>query len=442
MQEYKNKLRTAEEAVKLVKNGDWVDYGTFQGFPFVLDRALAARRDELSGVRVHGNLIPNTIQVVESDPDREHFFYMTWHCSAYERKLVERGLCSFAPMTYCNHSAYYRDYLDVDVAMITVAPMDERGYFNLGCMAGAEGAMLAKAKKIIVEVNENMPRVYGDPSVLLHIDRVDCIVEGENQPMAEMPPAPPAPEDTAIAEHILPYICDGAVLQLGIGKLPDILGTKIAESDVKDLAMHTELCSTAYLDLFKAGKLTNNRKSYHNGKGVFALAAGTKEVYDWINENDALECLPIDVVNDPAVIAQNDNMISINSCVSVNLFGEISSETSGLRHISGTGGQLDFVTGAPRAKGGKSFITTASTFKDKAGKIHSKIVPYFTGGDIITVPRSMTHYVVTEYGAVNLWGQSTWDRAERLISIAHPDFREELKNEAEKMGIWKRSNKR
>ena len=441
-QEYRRKLKTPEEAVRVVKDGDWIDYGAFHTFPVLLDKALAGRRDELSGVKIRGNLIPFRIEVAECDPLREHFFYNTWHCSAYERKLVERGMCNFIPMLYRNLNAYYKHYLTVNVAMLCATPPDKHGYFNLSCTAGACGGLVQKADIVIIEVNENMPWVCGGAGEVIHISDVDYIVEGEHGPLAEVPPAPATEEDIAIAGHIMPYITDGATLQLGIGGLPDVLGAQIADSDLKDLGMHTELCSNAYLDLAKAGKLTNRKKTYHTGRGLFGLATGTQELYDWIDHNPGLESVQLEVINDPYIISQNDNMISINACVSVDMLGQISSETSGLRQISGTGGQLDFMSGAVISEGGKAFIAMNSTFTDKDGTVYSRIEPYFREGDVITAPRSQAHFIVTEYGAVNLAGRSTWERAEMLISIAHPDFRGMLEQEAEKMGIWRPSNKR
>ena len=440
-QEYKSKLRTPQEAVRVVKSGDWVDYGSFHSFPQLLDKALAERKEELRGVKFRGNLIPFRVEVAECDPSREHFFYTTWHCSAYERKLVERGLCNFTPMLYRNLHAYYRNYLEVNVAMLCATPMDKHGYFNLSCTAGAVGAIIERADIIILEINENLPWVCGGKGEVIHITDVDYIVEGEHGPLAEVPTPVASPEDIAIAKHILPYIIDGATLQFGIGGLPDVLGAMIADSDLKDLGMHTELCSNAYLDLYKAGKLTNKRKTYHRGKGLYGVATGNQELYDWIDHNPGLECSQLDVINNPAIIARNDHLISINACVSVDLFGQIASESSGLRQISGTGGQLDYVSGAVLSRGGKSFVAMTSTHTDKSGVVHSTIRPFFTEGDIITAPRSQSHFIVTEYGAINLAGRNTWERAEMLISIAHPDFRDWLCDEAERMGIWRRSNK-
>ena len=442
MQEYRSKLCTAEEAVRLVKSGDWVDYGSNNGYPSTLDAALARRRDELHHVKVRGNLLRGPLAVVECDPSMEHFVYDSWHCSGYERKLCDAGRAFFTPMLFRDLDRYYHQYLTVDVAMLSVAPMDENGYFNLSGALGAERGIADTAKKIIVEVNENLPRIKGEPSeVGIPLERVDAIVEAGRIPLWEMKSPEPSEIDRQIAGHVLPLIPDGAVIQLGIGGMPNALGELLAESDLKDLGMHTELCSDGYLALFKAGKLTNAKKTLHTGKGVLGLAIGSQELFDWVNENDAVLGAPLSYVNNPFVIAQNDKMISINGCLNVDLYGQVASESAGTRHISGTGGQLDFVTGAAMSKGGRSFLCLPSTFTDKKGVLHSRILPQMSG-DIITTPRSQAATIVTEYGAADLTGRSTWERAARLIDIAHPDFREELIRKAEEQRIWLPSNKR
>ena len=434
--EYKQKLRTPEEAVRLVKSGDWVDYTTNLGFPPLPDAALAARRDELADVKIRGNLIFGPIRTVECDPERKHFIYSTWHCSGYERSLSDKGLCSYIPMLFRKNSWYYENFLDVNVAMMSVAPMDEHGYFNLSCAIGVAHAILKKADIVILEVNEHLPRILGGFDECIHISEVDCVVEGEHAPLPQFPVAPATPEDKAIASHLIPHIRDGATLQLGIGAMPNVVGAMLAESDVKDLGMHTELCGDAYLKLYEAGKLTNRCKNLYPGRGLTGIVFGSKELYDWVDDNPAVAAAPLSYVNDPKVIALNDNLISVNNCIAVDLYGQISSESSGLRQISGTGGQLDYVTAAQDSKGGKSFICMTSSFVDKTGVRHSRILPHF-GGDIITTPRTQAFWLVTEFGAVNLAGASAWERAEKLISVAHPDFREELVRAAKEQKIWR-----
>lgn len=438
--EYQSKLRTPAEAVRLVKSGDWVDYSTNVAFPTLLDAALARRRDELTDVKIRGNLCFGPIQTVECDPTREHFLYNSWHLSAYERRLCDRGLCNFIPMIFRNLVPYYRHFLTVNVAMMCVPPMDKHGYFNLSCATGVAKGILDKADIVILEVNEHLPRILGGFDESIHISEVDCIVEGNHDPLPEFPVAAPTPADEAIARLIVPMIPDGATLQLGIGAMPNVVGSLLAESDLKDLGMHTELCGDAYLNLFRAGKLTNRRKTYQPGKGVTGLVFGSRDLYDWVDQNPGVIVEPLEFVNAPETIARHDNLISINSCVAADLYGQVTAETAGLRQISGTGGQLDFLTGAAMSRGGKAFVCMTSSFVDKAGERHSRILPQFHG-EIVTDPRSQAYYIVTEYGAVNLAGRSTWERAEALISIAHPDFREELIQAAERQKIWRRSNK-
>lgn len=441
LNEYSSKLCSAEDAVKCVKDGDWVEYTTNLGFPVVLDLALSKRRDELHRVKIRGDLIFGPIQVVECDPTQEHFVYNTWHCSAYERKLCDRGLAFFEPMVFRNLGWYYKNFLRSNVFMGTVSGMDSEGYFYFGSSLGVSKCIADNSDTVIVEVNRNMPRIKGSEAVRIHISEVDMIVESGDPLLYEMPNPAPTETDIKIANLVLPHICDGSTLQLGIGGMPNALGELIADSDLKDLGMHTELCSDGYLAMFKAGKLTNAKKSLHPGVGVLGIAIGSHEMNQWLSDNPGFAGYPLSYVNDPYIISQNDNMISINSCISADLYGQVSSESSGTRQISGTGGQLDFVTGASMSRGGKAIICMTSSFIDRSGNMHSRIVPSFSG-DIVTTPRSQVYYLATEYGIVNLAGLTTWERADALISIAHPDFRDELIKAAEAQRIWLPSNKR
>lgn len=439
MSEYRSKLRTPEQAVSIVKSGDWVDYITSLGIPVLLDEALSARRDELKDVKIRGNLLLGPIKCVECDPAQEHFVYHSWHCSAYERRLADRGLCFYIPMIFRNVVPYYQHFLDVNAAMISVSPMDSHGYFNLSTSTGVAKGILDKADVVIVEINDKLPRVHGFDEVI-HISEVDMIVEGEHGPLPELKLPEPTPEDIMIAEHIVPFIKNGSALQLGIGGIPNAVGKLIAQSGIKDLGMHTELCCDAYLDLYDKGVLTNRKSSLQRDKGVFGIALGSKALYEWIDGNPSLHACPLEYVNSPEIIGHIDDMISINSCISADLYGQVCAESDGTRQISGTGGQLDYLTGAAMSKGGKAFICMKSTYVNREGTRKSCIVPTFSG-DIVTSPRSQAYYIATEYGAVNLVGRSTWERAEMLISIAHPDYREELIQAAEKQHIWRRSNR-
>lgn len=413
-----------------------MDYTSNFRFPSLLDAALAKRADELFDVKVRGNLLFGPIQIVEADPMREHFLYNSWHCSGYERKLCDRGLCNYIPMVFRNLGWYYENFLTVNVTMMAVTPMDRHGYFNFSCAAGVAKAILDNADVVILEVNEYLPRIYGGFDECIHISEVDCVVKGEHTLLPTFPVTAPSEEDRSIAELLLSHIHDGATLQLGIGSMPNVVGAMLAESDIRDLGMHTELCGDTYYKLYEAGKLTNRRKSFQRGKGVTGIVFGSRELYNWVNENPGVIVEPLSFVNDPNTIARNDNMISVNSCVSADLYGQVCAESAGLRHISGTGGQLDYLTGAAMSKGGKAFICMTSSFVDREGVRHSRILAHFSG-DIVTDPRSQAYYIVTEYGCVNLAGLSAWERAEALISVAHPDFREDLIKAAEKQKLWR-----
>ena len=281
LSEYKTKLRTAQEAVMAVKNVDWVDYTTALGMPVLLDAALAKRRDELSDVKIRGNLLFGPIECAECDPEQRHFTYNSWHCSAYERKLADRGLCYYIPMIFRNLVPYYRHFLDVNVAMMSVTPMDKHGYFNLSTSTGIAKGILDKADIVILEVNEKLPRVHGFDEVI-HISEVDMVVEGEHGPLPELLLPESTAVDIKIAEQIVPFIKDGSALQLGIGGMPNAVGKMIAESGIKNLGMHTELCCDAYLHLYNAGVLTNRKSSLQRDKGVFGIAFGSHALYDWI----------------------------------------------------------------------------------------------------------------------------------------------------------------
>ena len=409
-QEYKQKLVSADEAVKLIKSGDWVDYGWCNGTVDVLDQALAKRTDELKNVNLRGGILLKPLAVFAREDAGEHFTWNSWHMSGIERKLIARGCAYYSPIRYSELPRYYRESsCPDDVAMIMVAPMDKHGYFNFGPNASHLGAMCETAKHVIVEVNENMPRCLGGTECGIHISDVTYIVEGNNAPIGELGAGGPATDvDKKVAQLIVDQIPNGACLQLGIGGMPNAVG------------------SLKNIDRFRQ---------------VYGFGAGTKKMYDYLDENPELMSAPVSYTNDIRSIAALDNFISINNCVDIDLFGQISSESSGIKQISGAGGQLDFVLGAYLSNGGKSFICCSSTFTDKQGVMHSRIRPTLAEGSIVTDTRANTHYVVTEYGMVNLKGLSSWQKAEALISVAHPDFRDELIAEAEKMHIWRRSNK-
>ena len=440
---YQAKLTTAEEAVKVVKSGDWVDYTWCTNHPVALDKALAARGSELTDVKVRGGVTMWMPEIAKADDAGDHFTLHSWHCSGIDRKIIKKGMGYFMPMRYSELPRFYRENLDpVDVVMMQCPPMDRFGNFSFSTAPSHLADICAKAKHIIVEVNENMPKVFGLTGTEINIKDVAAVVEGDNPGMPQMGSVPATDVDRKVAELIVPEIPNGACLQLGIGGMPNTVGALIAESDLKDLGVHTEMYVDGFVDIAKAGKITGMNKSVDKGRQVFAFAAGTDKLYDYVKENPDVMGAPVDYTNDVYVIAQLDNFISINNAVDMDLFGQVNAESAGVKHISGTGGQLDFVMGAYLSKGGKSFICMSSSFSDKDGNLKSRIVPTLTNGSICTDPRSCVQYIVTEYGMVNLKGLATWQRAEALIGIAHPQFRDELIADAEKMGIWRRSNKK
>ena len=441
---YQKKLTTAAEAVKAVKSGDWVDYGWCTNHPYTLDKALAARQSELRDVKVRGGVTMWMPEICKAEDAGEHFTWHSWHCSGIDRKIIAKGMGYFSPMRYSELPRFYRDgNAKVDVAMIQVTPMDKHGNFSYALACSHLADMLDNAKTVIVEVNENLPWVYGLNGCEINIADVDMVVEGENPPVAQLGAGgAPTEVDTAVANLVVPQIPNGACLQLGIGGMPNTIGSMIAQSDLKDLSVHTEMYVDGFVDMATAGKITGKHKQLDKGRQVFAFAAGTQKLYDYLDDNPACMSAPISYTNDIRTIAAIDNFISINNAVDVDLYGQVNGETAGTKQISGAGGQQDFVLGAYLSKGGKSFICLSSTFKDKDGSMKSRIRPTLQPGSVVTDTRVNTMYVVTEYGCICLKGLSVWERAEKLISIAHPDFREELIRAAEQQKIWYPHNRR
>lgn len=437
-QEYASKLISAKEAVKAVQSGDWVDYGWCTAHPIALDKALAERMPELKDVKIRGGIALWRPAIYDIENPKDHFTWNSWHMSGIERKAINEGFAYYGPLRYSELPRYYRENVeDIQVAMFQVSPMDEFGYFSFGPNASHMTDMCSRAKTIIVEVNENMPRCLGGFGDCIHISQVTNIVEGDNPAMAQMGAAAPSAVDEKVAELIVKEIPDGACLQLGIGGMPNAVGSLIAKSDLKHLGVHTEMYVDAFVDIAQAGKIDGKFKNIDKGRQVYAFGAGTQKMYDYLNNNPECMSAPVDYTNDIRSIAALDNFISINNAVDIDLYGQVSSESSGTKHISGAGGQLDFVLGAYLSNGGKSFICLSSTFQTKSGELKSRIVPTLNPGSVVTDTRANAHYVVTEYGMVNLKGLNTWQRAEALISIAHPDFRQELIEQAQSMKIWK-----
>lgn len=441
---YSQKLTAADEAVKVVNSGDWVDFGWCVTTPVALDSALARRLPELTDVNIRGGILCHVPEIYKIDNPAEHFTWNSWHMSGVERKAISQGFAFYAPIRYSELPRYYRDSATPSrVAMMQVAPMDEHGFFNFGPSASHLAACCEKAEVIIVEVNKNMPRCLGGFEEAVHISNVTMIVEGDNPAIDELGGGGAATEtDQAVAKYIVNEIPDGACLQLGIGGMPNAVGSLIAQSDLKDLGVHTEMYVDAFVDIAKAGKITGLRKGLNKGRQVYAFAAGTKKLYDYLNDNPECMSVPVNYSNDIRSISAHDNFMSINNAVDIDLYGQINAESAGTRQISGAGGQLDFVLGAYLANGGKSFICMSSTFAKKDGTVESRIKPTLDNGSIVTDTRANVHYFVTEYGIVNLKGLSSWQKAEAIISVAHPDFRDKLIADAEQLKIWRKSNKR
>jgi butyryl-CoA:acetate CoA-transferase len=439
--EYQKKLVTAEEAVKVIKSGDWVDYGTFQNQVVLLDMALSGRKEELRDVKIRSACrVSGPPAAAMADPSNEHFTFNSGHYSPIDRKVGDFGMCYYYPLLFREVPSYFQ-YAGVDVAMVTVTPQNKHGYFNCGPTNVYSKQVCDMAKFVILEVNPNIPWVMGGNQECIHISEVDYVVEAD-WPLMQLPEIPVKYEDEKIAGLILNEIEDGSCIQLGIGALPNALGKLIAKSDLKDLGVHSEMMCDAFLEMWESGRVTGMQKNIDKGKMVFTFALGSYRLYEFLDQNPGVASYPVDYVNYPHMIAANDKVISINNALEVDLFGQVAAESSGPRHISGTGGQVDFVEGAYMSKGGKSFIALSSTYTDKEGNLHSRISPTLSPGTIVTTTRSTVMHIATEFGIACMKAKSTWERAEALIALAHPKFREDLIREAENMKIWRRCNKR
>ena len=434
--DYRAKFVTPEQAAKLaVRDGDWVDYGFGAGFPELMDKALAARKGELKDVKIRGGLVIRPrIEVVECDPEQESFTYYSWHIGDYERKLQTRGLVKFIPMILRYLPYFYRNDIKVDVAFVPVSLPDDQGYCGLGISNYAWRTIFENARTVVFEINERLPRLQGvEGSHRVHLSEADYIVEGEHEPLPLRTYKAPSETDIAIAKLVVNEIPDGACLSLGVGGVPFTVAQMLAESDLKDLGCHTGTISDAFLSLHKAGKLTNKRKEIDTGLSTWNLAMGSQELYDWISENPSLfHPGDVDYVHSPERMAKISNFISINGGVQLDLMGQENAESAGTRQLSSTGGQLDFLEGAFRSQGGKGFICMNSARKTKDGTLKSNIVATIPGGSTISAPRGMVQYVATEYGVAKLSGLTLRERAEAMIQVAHPAFRQELAEYAEK----------
>ena len=441
--EYKQKLRTAEEAVKIVESGDAVDYGSFNAKPIQCDKALAKRADELKDVNVFCVLTLPPFPEVVSYPDS--FTYNDGHFSKLSRIIQhEFSLAYYVPIFYHSVPDYYRRLINTErrIAILQTAPMDSSGHFNFGPQNSENQAKVEVADKVIVEVNKNMPYCLGGTETGIHISRVEYIVEApDDQYMYSVDPEEPSPEDLQISRNIVSFLRDGNCIQLGIGGMSNAIGKMIIDSDLKNLGGHTEMLSDAFIDLIESGKMNGSMKPFDRHAVPYTFAVGSQRLYDFINLNAGVASYPVNYTNDPRNIAKIDNFMSINSGLQADLYGQVNAESIGPRQISGNGGMTDFVIGSQWSKNGKSFITINATFFDSDGKMQSGIVPFFKPNSIVTIPRQIVDYIVTEWGVARLKAKSTWQRAELMINIAHPDFRDDLIQKAEGAKIWRKSNK-
>ena len=424
---YKSKLLSAADVAAQVRSG-WVlgmDAAPTQTSAVMAAVAEKVRNSDVTGVKVHFMLdgYPHAFLADNSLDGKMNG--VSWFSSAGARKAVNGGYCDLIPAYYRDMPARIREKYEYDAYCVAVSPMDSHGYFSLATTSSYSEGMIDKAKRIFVEVNKYQPRCLCGTQ--LHVSRLAGIVENDH-PLPTLTPAAPDAVSTAIGNLIAERIPDGACIQLGIGAIPDATG--LALMSKHDLGIHTEMFTDSMVDLLACGAVNNSKKQIHRNKSVATFAFGSQKIYDFINDNPAIEILPVDYVNDPAVICRNDNMMSINAAIEVDLFGQVCAESIGTKHMSGTGGQADYVRGACQSRGGKSFIAFSSTTK-----CLSKIRSTLTEGAIVTTSKNDVDYIVTEYGVAHLRGEPLSSRARQLIAIAHPDFRDELTFEAKKRGI-------
>ena len=421
--EYREKLVSADEAVSHIRSGQRIVFSHAAGESLVLSDALVRNRALFENVEIVHMVAMGEAKYCEPGMEK-HFRHNSFFLGASTRKAAKEGRADVTPVYFSEVPELFRTTLPVDAVFLNLSPPDEHGYCSFGISVDYSKPAAMEAELVIAQINPSMPRTLGDS--FIHISDIDYIVEADT-PLIELPPAGISEVERAIGKNCASLIEDGDTLQLGIGAIPDAVLGFLKEK--KDLGIHSEMISDGIVELYEGGVITNRRKSLHAGKSIVTFLMGTRKLYDFADNNPAVELHPVDYVNDPYVIAQNERLVSVNSCVQVDLMGQIVSASVGRRQISGVGGQVDFVRGANMSRGGKSIMAMPSTAAE--GRI-SKIVPLIGEGAAVTTSRYDADYIVTEYGAARLKGESLRNRAKMLIRIAHPDFRRMLAEEYEK----------
>lgn len=428
-EQYQVKCLPADQLAELIPNGAVCSSEIALSAPRDIYQALIQRLKRDPSFRLtHSSSIELYPQPNLDESLREQVQGCTWFASARAKPMLDRGMLDYMSAYYHDCGAIARDYDPADTLLVAVSPMDKNGYFSCGCTASTLDVRIEAAKRIFVEVNKNMPRSLSSP--MIHISRVTALCESD-YPLPVLEKKPLGEDSIRIGQFIAAEIPDGATIQLGIGEIPDAVGSLLA--DKHDLGIHTEMLTDSMIGLIECGAVTNERKPIHKGKTVATFCFGSKRIYDYIDENPAVEVLPASYVNDPYVIAQHPNFISVNGALQVDLYGQICAESLGTTIVSGTGGHTDFVRGAVRSKGGKSFVAFTSTAK---GGTVSRIVPTLTPGSLVTTGKCDTDYIVTEYGVAKVRGKTYGQRAKALIAIAHPKFRDQLLFDARKQNLF------
>jgi len=428
----------ADDAAALVRSGDWVDYAAGVSQPDLFDQALARRKDRLHAVKIRACASFSPRAVLEADPAGDHFLWFNWHFSAYDRAKNVAGRVNYIPMNFGEAPDYYRRFVEpVDLVCIKTRPMDEDGRFNFGVSSTYLRAALERARVVVVETAAAVPYMYGEQNSV-HLSEVHHVIDGGAGSAAELPNPPVTDVDRRVAERIVAELDDGACVQIGIGAMPNAVCTSLRDAGLRDLGIHTEMFVDGMIDLIEKGVVTGARKQLDPGKSVCTFAAGSRRLYQFLDRNPLVLSYPVDYTNLPENVMKNERVAAINNTTQIDLQGQAASEADGHRHLTGTGGQLQFMRGAYASRGGKSFMCLSSLYERK-GERRSRIVPSLTPGTIVTTPRTDVMYVVTEHGIVNLKGKAVADRARALIAIAHPDFREELEREAREKHMIPRS---